>query len=285
VSESDNRSGLTPVLVRLLEGRVGSTTLMQLLATSPAVALDRVYPFQNSYLSYFGRLTGQICRPRAADRSILDFLYKGDDEAVEPLPFEAGIIDPHEMSQRSLLAIWREFSRSVVEHSMEDVRLYAEKYWGNVDDVIDAGLCPIVIDLVRDPRDVIASMRAFNERHSQRLFGRPAVSDDWEHLRRRVLGMALRLSKLRQPLPVRRMQVRYEDFVSDMAGVAGKIESLLDIELDVDAVASNHDLMERHMTAKSVGASIGRWKTDLTSAEASYIDRTLGESMRKFGYA
>jgi Sulfotransferase family len=283
VTEPEVRT-LTPVLVRLLEGRVGSTTMMQLLATSSAVALDKVYPFQNSYLSYFGRLAAQISRPSLPGRNILDFIYQGDDESIEPLPFAPGIIEPVEFAQRSLSAIWLEFSRSVAERASEDVRFYAEKYWGDIHQVIDAGLCPIVIDLVRDPRDVIVSMRAFNARHGERLFGRPYSKDEGEHFRRRVLAMALRFRQLREPLPVPGLRLRYEDFVSDMEGQAAKIESLLDIDLDVVAVTSNYELMERHMTAASVEGSIGRWRKELTSSEVSYIERTLGGFMRELGY-
>ena len=103
---------LTPILVRMLEGRVGSTAMMQLLATSSSVALDRVYPFQNSYLTYFAPATGQISRPCPGRAGILEFVYQSDP-CVEPLPFEAGIIDPLDMAQRSLSAIWLEFSRTI----------------------------------------------------------------------------------------------------------------------------------------------------------------------------
>ena len=96
---------------------------------------------------------------------------------------------------------------------------------------------------MRDPRDIIVSIRAFNERHAKRLFGRPLVDDDSEHLRHLVLGMALRFKEFRQPLPVPALQLRYEDFVTDMAAHARRLGSLLEVELDASAVASNSDVM------------------------------------------
>ena len=105
-----------------------------------------------------------------------------------------------------------------------------------------------------------------------------------EHLRHLVLGMALRFKEFRQPLPVPALQLRYEDFVTDMAAHARRLGSLLEVELDASAVASNSDVMARHMTAETVGTLIGRWRGELSTSEVSYIERRLGASMRDFGY-
>src|SRR5262245_6681528 len=53
---------LTPILVAG-SGRSGTTMLMELLGTDPRVAFDRVYPFENRYLSYFAKfalLSGRL---------------------------------------------------------------------------------------------------------------------------------------------------------------------------------------------------------------------------------
>jgi len=275
-------TGLTPILVRMLEGRVGSTAMLQLLGTSSAVAFDRVYPFQNGYLTYFVRLTNQISRQNPTGQALVDFIYRSDVN-IEPLPFQAGMIDPVDMARRALSAIWQEFSSSVIERS-PGVRYYAEKYWGAIDPVIDAGIHPIIIDLVRDPRDIIASMRSFNERNSNLLFGRPLADDDWQHLQKTVLGMAQRFNEFALPVPFPRLRVRYEDFVTDMASQAAKIEALLDVDLNVGTVTADSPVLEGHMTAKSVDASIGRWRDDLAPSEVSFIERRLGASMRELGY-
>ena len=54
---------LTPVLLSLISGRCGSTLMMQLLATSPEVAMDRVAPYENNYLTYLNTLAGHIALP------------------------------------------------------------------------------------------------------------------------------------------------------------------------------------------------------------------------------
>ena len=45
------REMLEPVFVRLEWGHVGSVLLMQLLATSPEISFDRIYPFENLCLA------------------------------------------------------------------------------------------------------------------------------------------------------------------------------------------------------------------------------------------
>jgi hypothetical protein len=59
--------GLVPILVRMMDARVGSTAMMQLLSTAPEVAMDRRYRYEHSYLTYFVRLMGQITHSDGAN--------------------------------------------------------------------------------------------------------------------------------------------------------------------------------------------------------------------------
>jgi len=47
---------LTPILVAGY-GRSGTTAIMQLLLGDPRVAADRLYPFENRYLTYTAKLS------------------------------------------------------------------------------------------------------------------------------------------------------------------------------------------------------------------------------------
>jgi hypothetical protein len=274
---------LTPVLVRMLEGRVGSTALMRLLATSPEIAFERVYPFEKSYLTYLTRLAGQLSLRPAKAGAMLELVYDSGDH-IGPLPFHDGMVDTDELARRSLAALWGSLCCSLTGQPSPAPRYYAEKYWGQMGPLLDAGLRPVVIDLVRDPRDVIASIRAYNARKSHRLFGRPAAADDWEHLRRLVLGMALRLQELGQPLPVPSILLRYEDFVADIPGHAAQLESLLGVALDAGALVSDTEVLQQHKTSQSVEASVGRWRAELAPREVGLIERRLGPAMKRLGY-
>ena len=69
-----------------------------------------------------------------------------------------------------------------------------------------------------------------------------------------------------------------------MASQAAKIGALLEVDLNVGPMTADSPVLEGHMTAKSVDASIGRWRDDLAPSEVSFIERRLGASMRELGY-
>jgi hypothetical protein len=275
---------LRPILIRLLEGRVGSTLVMQLLGSSDQVWFDRVYPFENSYLTYFTRLVGRISAPRVAEANMVEFLY-GDAIRVGPLPFAPEHLSLDDLARDGLRGVWRAFANGVGTATGRPVSWYAEKYWGDVSPVIVAGLDPVVVDLVRDPRDIVASVRAFNAKTGRELFGRARARDDRVHLRRMVAGMSFRLQEFGAELPVTHLVIRYEDLVSDLAGQASRLEDVLGVRLDVASIAEARGEMDHHVTSPSAEASVGRWARDLPAADVQAIERTLGDTMVALGYS
>lgn len=257
--------------------------MMELLASSPEVALDRTYPFHNSYLTFFVHLAGLVSGHQPTEEGLVELVYQGDSR-LGPLPFQAGIVDAQELASRALSAIWATFSQQVLERSGANERFYAEKYWGSLQPLLAAGLRPVVIELVRDPRDIIASVRAYNHRHSDRHFGRPLASDDFHHLKHLVVGMALRFKEFKATLPVPTLKVRYEDFVTGPEAFAAKLEDLLGTTLDPGALVADKAILDEHMTSASVRQSIGRWQGELSAEEVSFIETRLGPHMREFGY-
>lgn len=82
---------MVPVVgLRAVQGRVGSTLLMQFLASSPEVAIDRRYPHgEYRYLSYCSRATAAMTRPWRPDADPgFTELFFGETERFGPLPFE-----------------------------------------------------------------------------------------------------------------------------------------------------------------------------------------------------
>ncbi len=276
---------LRPVLVRMLEGRVGSTLLMRLLGTAREVTFDRVYPYEHSYLTYLVRLTGQLAGTPPERDGMLDLLY-GSGPGVGPLPFPPPEgLDTAELAAHALRGAWRGFSGS--SHHDPHARYYAEKYWGDPASVTAAGLEPVLIDLVRDPRDVIASIRAFNAKTGRQRFGRAESADDGEHLRRLVLGMRLRFAEFAAPAPdaVERIELRYEELVGDLPAQAERLSTLLGVELDAALARSKAPEMAGHATSPTPEGSIGRWRQDLAPEEVATIERRLGGHMDRLGYA
>jgi sulfotransferase family protein len=279
---------VTPVLVRLLEGRVGSVLLMQLLGTSSDVALDRTYPYESSYLSYLARLACQLELP-PAPTWILDDLVYGDPTITGPLPFESCLVDREVLARRSLRALWTVFSESVRAKAGRDIPLYTEKFWGSLASLTAAGIRPIVIDLIRDPRDIVASVNAVNARSEARgdhlRFGRTEEDDDAAHLRRLVARMAFRCLEFSEPLDVPRITVRYEELVLDLEGSAARIGAFLGVALDADLVSTDPETLAVHATTDSVADSVGAWRQLLRPEQVNVIQRRLGAWMTSNGYA
>jgi hypothetical protein len=86
------------------------------------------------------------------------------------------------------------------------------------------------------------------------------------------------------PPAVEAVVVRYEELVTDLAGVAARIGEWLGVELDADAVLAQRSDYAHHVTADSVNASIGRWRNDLAPGEASQIARALGPRLTAYAY-
>ncbi len=275
---------LTPILLRIPEGRVGSTLLMQLLGSSPAIAFDRVYPFEHRYLTYFIRIATRIGEPFDFDRWNLDDLLLGSDDRIGSLPFNEQIVSREELAVGALKGLWSSFSDAVRTRATDPVRYYAEKSYGDLSLALASGLRPILIDLVRDPRDVVVSVRSFNAKRSSQGFGRDRVATDDEHLEYLIDGMRRKMHEMQQPIEADRIVVRYEDLVLDLPGEARRLEDRLEVRLDEDAVVRALPEMAHHVTAPSSRDSVGRWNAELSPSEVAIIEERMGAVMRPYGY-
>ena len=78
--------------------------------------------------------------------------------------------------------------------------------------------------------------------------------------------------------------IRYEDLVLDLDGVASRLSERFGIDLDPDAVRADAETRERHVSATSPEASIGRWRDGMAPEVAARFARDLGEPMRRLGF-
>jgi hypothetical protein len=207
--------------------------------------------------------------------------------------FEPGTPDGP-ISRRAFDLVWEEFSKRAarvtqVMHGGEDeVRLYAEKHlmtWR----VDLEPLPPLkVLAVVRDPRDVWVSVRAVNARRwgtDEPLIGRDPVENEEEWLVRFLSDQRERnrwlVSLTGADVPV----FRYEDLVEDLPGQAERLEQWLGVSVDAKAVLADDSLRTRHASTPSASESIGRWREDLSSAEATRIAEELEPELDALGYS
>lgn len=276
--------GLPVVGVRPAEGRVGSTLLMQLLATSPVVVFDRRYPCEYRFLSYFARLADQMTERFDENRhlGVTPFFF-GPRPSWGPVPFQSDLIDVRQLAGPLLRSMWMTWTAQVLA-THPKARFYAEKLAVPIDTLLESGIRLRIIDLVRDPRDTLASIRAFTAAGNDG-FQRRADQTESDYLDAFVRRFRRQVELMVDaPSDVDRITVRYEELVRDLHGVADRIGSWLSIHLDADTVLAQQDAYRHHMTSASAAESIGRWKHDLEPTEAERIVTALGPLLQSIGY-
>lgn len=281
---ADDDDVLPVIAVRTIEGRTGSTLMMQLLGTSDQIVFDRRYPAEYRFLSYFARMSRQMTEPfdPAVHVGVTPFFF-GAEPAWGPVPFETDVVDIEGLANplfRSMWAAWSQHARS----TNAIARFYAEKVAVDVGVFERAGIPVKVIDLVRDPRDVVASIRAFTPA-DQEWFHRKHGQSERDFLVGFVARFRDGLERVRGPLDANRIVVRYEDLVSDFHETSTRIAAWLGIELHADAVLAQQSNYRHHRTTGSVAESIYRWRQDLTSDDAAFVGEELRDLMTEFGYA
>ena len=144
--------------------------------------------------------------------------------------------------------------------------------------------------LVRDFRDMIASMLAANERRGNERFGRTA-SDTDEQFVRRFRRFAANLAASWKRRSARAHLVRYEDLLRQpRETVVGLIEHLgLEATDDalvrmIDSLGRREEALEGHITSTSPEASIGRWRRDLAPELRNVTEEVFGAALELFGY-
>jgi hypothetical protein len=145
--------------------------------------------------------------------------------------------------------------------------------------------------LVRDFRDMVASILAFNRKRGVRGFGEGAAQDPVDYVRRLAEwadGMVLRLERRGSRVHV----VRYEELVRDpraaLEGLLGHLDAdagAATIATMLDALAAEMPELARHTTSRDAESSIGRWRTDLDDELKRASEDSFGRALADFGYA
>jgi hypothetical protein len=272
------------IAVRVGEGRSGTTLLMQLLATAPEIVFDTRYPAEYRFLSYVARMAAQMTEPFDERRhlGVTPFFF-GPAPAWGPVPFGSDVVDVGRLRVPFLRSMWEAWTGQALAGRPE-ARYYAEKIAIPIEPIVEAGIDLRVIDLVRDPRDILASIRAFTARGIDGFERRSDQTED-EYADGFIDRLVRRLSTMdATPDGVDRIVLRYEDLVGDLRSAADRIGRWLGVGLDADAVLGQREAYRHHMTTASTDASIGRWRRDLHPAEAARIAGALGPAMEPFGY-
>jgi len=298
--------GPAPLMVTTL-GRSGSTLMMTLLSVHPAIVAFRPVGYDSRPFAY--QLEAAIGLASAASRMrLLDSTSRREPWWLggEPVPMEAlrALDDPLrelllgapvERLLRSAVDQAAAFARELAAGEKQtEVRYAAEKSRSGHLPRLVSELCADSreIFLVRDFRDVLASMLAFNAKRGYAAFGREHVDSD-EQFVHQLAGVAEALAAAWRERGENALLVRYEELVADPAAMLARVVDYLKLESSASEVGELVDraqaLLERtrlqHRTVQQASASTGRWQADLAPELQELASELFAGPLQEFGYA
>lgn len=296
-----------PVMVTML-GRVGSTLLMRILDQHPGVVIHPPHqgdPYETRVATYWLHLLRVLAEPANHEQSSPLASFNGDLWRVGHNPFFARPVTldpevrdwfdrlyPRMLADLSLRSIDDFYERVARRRERTSARYFAEKFHPDHVPWLAWDLYPGAreVVLVRDPRDMIASIRAFNAKRGYDSFGRENLGSDVEY----VGKIARDLRRLAQSWRLRSgsaLLVRYEDMVLRPARVVERLLAYLELPAErktiegiVSSAFEESPELNRHKTVRDPRASVGRWKRDLEPELKVACHEQLGTLLEEFGY-
>jgi len=298
--------GLRPLLLTTM-GRAGTTWTMRLLSEHPAIVVHRWHPYELRVARYWLHMLKVLAEPQDPHRSAQADFFQTNRAFVGHNPFyptpalvTPGLREwfgrdyPEELGafcQRQIEQCYRRIGEA---QGQSDPVFFAEKHRADSLPWLVWELYPQAkeIFLVRDFRDVVSSMLAFNAKHGRRVFGPEHVQTDEEFAR------YLRNSTVRQlarSWPKRRDRahlVRYEELIARPAETLEGILAYLGLDHGGATVAgmlerasAENPEMKRHLTSRDPSASVGRWRQSLPPGVQAVCNEVYADVLQEFGYA
>lgn len=297
---------IQPLMLNTI-GRSGSTWLAWLLTCHPEIVGYRAMEYETRVATYWGSVLQALAQPRSYLSQIVPVDLESDrlwwlgenakgsprleDPALEGWLGKEAVEELALMCQNRIGAF---FERLAVEEGKEGAAFFLEKFL----------LEPVVLDLlaeifprtrelilVRDFRDVVSSVLAFNRKRGYLAFGREHVGSDAEYVRQVAYRQALGLLQRWQEREGEAHLVRYEDLLLEPEPTLQAICEFVGVDASDEAVAATLDSarkrspnMDHHRTAKDPGATVNRWVDDLPEDLIEVCAEVLDEPLEAFGY-
>lgn len=303
------RSGFEPTLQPLMLttlGRAGTTWTMRVLAEHPKIVAHRWHPYELRAARHWMHTLKVLSEPQNPHQSAEANSFQTNKSWVGHNPFY-----PNPMYTTAGLAEW--YGRNYVEElaafcqrsteecyrriaesqGQTDPVYFAEKHRADYLPWLYRELYPRAkeIFLVRDFRDVVSSMLAFNAKNGRTVFGNPRLRSDEEFARYIRNGTVHQLSKSWSKRKDKAHLIRYEDLiqrpVETLRGVLAYLELGHDdatVEGILARAGADNPEMQQHRTSGGIDASIGRWRQSLSPEMQAACRGEFGDVLEQFGY-
>jgi Sulfotransferase family len=292
-----------PVLV-IAHGRTGSTWLMRLLESHPAIVSYRPFEYELRVIAYWTKVALGLGSPRSffqvlGARLSAERWWLGDGDSLGLVP-DAALAD----------ALGREGVDAVIELARERVTTtyralgdllekpgftrFAEKFPPE-SPLIEAASWMYAgtkrVYLVRDPRDMALSINAYTARGGARDFGRERAESELDFLDGLAADLTGFFALWQHDIGADSVLIRYEDLIQEPDRELQRVFNVLGVDASDVAVAetlaaasSEVPQMREHRTAPDVKSSVERWRRDLSPAEQDQWTERFQEVLEAFGY-
>jgi hypothetical protein len=295
---------IQPLMVTSL-GRTGTTWFMRLLAEHPGIVAQRSHPYELRPVWHWMRFLGALTEPSPDAQSSGRLEPLDPQWRVDHLPFSKAslLLAPtmHEWFGRRFVEQAAEFFRRSAEDCYREIAtlqrqdapaFFAEKHLPDDVPGMVWELYPKAreIFLVRDFRDMLCSIAAFNQKRGNVAFGRNFVATEEQYIHY-VSEVVQRLRKAWDNRRDRACLVRYEDLIAQPKETLATVLNYLGLPADgaqIDEMIGRASVdtpdFEWHRTAPSVIDSVGRWRRDLSPELQAICQEAFGPALAEFGY-
>jgi hypothetical protein len=312
-SPSSPDSGPQPLIVTTL-GRTGSTWTVQLLGGHPEIVAYPPFNGEIRCATYWADVAGTLSDPasylQAARRQAtgvhwwlgntrrLDEMLNDDD--MEQWLGHSHVEEVIHFSRNRIEAFYAEVAKSLNRPSP---RYFVEKGMPNTNLTMLRHLYPGLkeIFLVRDFRDMLCSIMAFNKAKGVVAFGRHLADNDEQYVRELLGPDVNRLFLAWRQRSASAHLLRYEDLAYDTSNTLSRVYQYLGLgsleksEVDeivatsiakgfADSRAKESGSQRSHPTSASIADSLMRWQRDLDDGLREVCDEAFAEALRGFGY-
>jgi hypothetical protein len=303
--ESAFQPRFQPLVVTMI-GRSGSTWLMRLLASHPEIVVHGAPPYEVRAACYWMQLARVLNQPSHEARYAewADGMNQAGTTWGHPY---SGLVSAEDTPvARWFGADYLQHTAAFAQQSIDGfyavssthqhkprASYFAEKWELYSHQGVCAELYPRwrEIILVRDPCDVICSISAFNAQRGHVGFGRmPGESD--ERFVSRMRPHILTQLRTWNERSDHAFLLRYEDLVRDPRQTLSSLFRHLGVDCTTQEVqdilyeaGKPSAALDQHITAPTVGDSVGRWRREFTPALQAHCEAAFAEVRSAFGYA